>query len=67
MAGSGHDEKENPLQVAVLSGRRLGPLLLDRIPDHRRDIRAAEPRDGAEAGRRRDVDLGEIAVDGDNQ
>jgi len=32
-------------------------------PDLRRDIRPAEPGDGADARRRGDVDLGEVAVD----
>jgi hypothetical protein len=39
------------------------PLLLDHVPDFRGDIRPAEPRDGANAGRRGHVDFGEIAVD----
>src|ERR1700742_4231404 len=41
----------------------LAPLLLDRIPDHRRHVRAAETGNGADARRRGDVDLGEVAVD----
>src|SRR5258706_15073439 len=45
-------------------GRRLlAPLFLDHVPDFRRDIRAAEPGDGANAGWGGDVDLGEMAVD----
>src|SRR5450631_3537670 len=39
------------------------PLLLDHIPYLRRDIRPAEPGDGADARRRGHVDLGEMAVD----
>src|SRR5674476_842923 len=45
------------------AGVGLAPLLLDHVPDHRRDVRPAEPGNGADAGRRGDVDLGEIAVD----
>src|ERR1700704_556414 len=41
----------------------LPPLLLDHIPNLRRDIRPAELGDGADAGRRGHVDLGETAVD----
>src|SRR6185437_749407 len=35
----------------------------DRVPDLRRDVGSAEAGDGADAGRRGYVDLGEIAVD----
>jgi hypothetical protein len=35
----------------------------DHIPDFRCDIGAAKPRDGANAGRRGDVDFGQVAVD----
>ena len=38
-------------------------LLLDAVPDHCSNVRAAEARDGANARRRGDVDLGEIALD----
>ena len=39
------------------------PLGLDAVPDPRRYIRAAEPRDRANTRRRGHVDLGEVAVD----
>src|ERR1700744_5031300 len=39
------------------------PLRLDRVPDFYSDVRTAEPRDRANARRRRHVDFGEIAVD----
>ena len=39
------------------------PLLLDLVPDQRRDVRPAEIPDRADAGRRGDVDLGEPAAD----
>ena len=45
------------------SGRSAAPFLLDLVPDQRRDVRPAEILDGADAGRRGDVDLGELAVD----
>ena len=38
-------------------------LRLDGVPDRDREIGAAEPLDRADAGRRGDVDLGEMAVD----
>ena len=38
-------------------------LGLDRVPDRHGEIGAAEPLDRADAGRRGDVDLGQIAVD----
>src|SRR5215831_2586185 len=41
----------------------IGELCLDSIPDRRRNVRAAEALDGANAGGRSHVDLGEIAVD----
>ena len=40
-----------------------GALGLDGIPDFCGHIRTVQPRDGANAGRRGDVDLGEVAVD----
>src|SRR5450432_1075039 len=52
-----------PRKMAARSQSQLPPLLLDHVPDHRRYIRAAEPGNGADAGRGGDVDLGEIAVD----
>src|ERR1700745_4293802 len=42
---------------------RLAALVLDHVPDPRRDVRAAQPRNGADAGGRGDVDLGQVAVD----
>ena len=39
------------------------PLGLDRVPDRHREIGAAQALDGAQAGRRGHVDLGQIAVD----
>jgi hypothetical protein len=42
-------------------GRSAPPL--DRIPDQRRDVGAAEALHLANAGRRGDVDLGEIIPD----
>src|SRR5712671_6469334 len=38
-------------------------LLFDRVPNHCRDVRPVKPGDGADAGRRSDVDLGEKTVD----
>src|SRR5579871_4125446 len=40
-----------------------GALRLDLVPDQRRDVRAAEILDRADAGWRGDVDLGEIVAD----
>src|ERR1700687_3722686 len=57
--GSGRKRAGGPCNAELFSG----PLVLDRVPDPGRDIRAAEPGDGADAGRRGDVDLGEVAVD----
>jgi hypothetical protein len=65
-------KKNNILKIArqklvrcIAKRRKLfsAPLLLDRVPDHRRHIRPAQPRDGADAGGRGDVDLGEVADD----
>jgi hypothetical protein len=42
------------------------PLRLDGIPDQGRDVRPAEPRNGANTRRRRHIDLGEVAVDHDD-
>src|ERR1043166_4396383 len=41
----------------------FAPSFLNLIPNQRRDIRAAKPLDRPDAGRRSDVDLGQIAVD----
>jgi hypothetical protein len=38
-------------------------LGLDRVPGFRRDVRPAEPCHGADAGRRDQIDFGEMAVD----
>src|SRR5262249_1660844 len=41
----------------------LAPPRLDLVPDHRRYVRTAEIFHRADAGRRGDVDLGEVTVD----
>ena len=60
---AGHDEHRCPVALAFA-------LLLDRVPDHRRDVRPAEILDRADTGGRGDVDLGEPSgdhVDADEQ
>src|SRR5579864_8755478 len=44
-------------------GERLASFRLDLVPDQRRDIRAAEIFDGADAGRRGDVDFRQKIAD----
>ena len=46
-----------------LDFRRPGPFGLDRVPDRDGQIRSAEALDRPDAGRRRDVDFRQIAVD----
>src|SRR5581483_1645883 len=50
-------------QAKVPGAPLAAPLLLDPIPDHRRYVRSTEILDRADAGRRGDVDLCEIAAD----
>ncbi len=52
-----------PAVTGFKSGFCFCPLGLDHVPDFRGDVRPAEPRDGADAGRRGHVDLGQVAVD----
>jgi hypothetical protein len=49
--------------LAAFSVRVSPTLRLDHVPDFRRDIRTAEPRDRANSRRQGHVDLGEMAVD----
>src|SRR6185503_9807643 len=49
--------------MAVRGAAAISPLLLDRVPDQRSDVGAAEALDLADAGRRGDVDLGEVVAD----
>src|SRR3982074_1981512 len=63
LPASGARSAKRPRRISSSHHALAAPLLLDHIPDHRRNIRPIEPRDGADAGRRGHVDLGQKTVD----
>src|SRR5690242_1555689 len=52
-----------PLRQMTCTARSALAVLLDRIPDQRGDIGTAEALHLADAGRRSDIDLGQIVAD----
>src|SRR5687768_13577225 len=70
MAGTTSEDASGCLTIEEIHRRenaaasiRLPALRLDRVPDLGCDVRPAELGDGADAGRRGDVDLRQVAVD----